>query len=54
LKKVWQRLAQIQHEGQVCYIRVSNFNVAQVKRVERIAPITLLQPNDSIVTRDIE
>jgi aryl-alcohol dehydrogenase-like predicted oxidoreductase len=50
----WQTLAQIQKEGKVRYIGVSNFNVAQMKRVERIAPITSLQPNYNIVTRDIE
>jgi aryl-alcohol dehydrogenase-like predicted oxidoreductase len=33
---------------------VSNFNVEQMKRVGRIAPITSLQPNYNIVTRDIE
>jgi len=50
----WQTLAQIQKEGKVRHIGVSNFNVAQMKRVERIAPITSLQPNYNIVTRDIE
>ena len=50
----WQTLAQIQKEGKVRYIGVSNFNVVQMKRVERIAPITSLQPNYNIVTRDIE
>jgi aryl-alcohol dehydrogenase-like predicted oxidoreductase len=50
----WQTLAQLQKEGKVRYIGVSNFNVAQMKRIERIAPITSLQPNYNIVTRDIE
>jgi len=50
----WQTLAQLQKEGKVRCIGVSNFNVAQLKRVERIAPITSLQPNYNIVTRDIE
>src|ERR1019366_6201673 len=31
-------LAQLQKEGKVRYIGVSNFNVAQMKRVERIGP----------------
>jgi aryl-alcohol dehydrogenase-like predicted oxidoreductase len=48
------KLAQIQKEGKVRHIGVSNFNVAQMKRVERLAPITSLQPNYNIVTRDIE
>ena len=54
IEEGWQTLAQIQKEGKVRYIGVSNFNVAQMKRVERIAPITSLQPNYNIVTRDIE
>jgi len=33
---------------------VSNFNVAQMKRAEAIAPITSLQPRYSLLHRDIE
>jgi aryl-alcohol dehydrogenase-like predicted oxidoreductase len=54
MEEGWQTLAQLQKEGKVRYIGVSNFNIAQMKRVERIAPITSLQPNYNIVTRDIE
>jgi aryl-alcohol dehydrogenase-like predicted oxidoreductase len=54
MEEGWQTLAQLQKEGKVRHIGVSNFNVTQMKRVERIAPITSLQPNYNIVTRDIE
>jgi aryl-alcohol dehydrogenase-like predicted oxidoreductase len=54
IEEGWQTLAQFQKEGKVRYIGLSNFNVAQMKRIERIAPITSLQPNYNIVTRDIE
>ncbi len=54
MEEGWQTLAQFQREGKVRHIGVSNFNVAQMKRVERIAPITSLQPNYNVVTRDIE
>jgi len=54
IEEAWQALTQIQKEGKVRYIGVSNFNVAQMKRIEKIAPITSLQPNYNIVTRDIE
>jgi len=54
IEEGWQTLAQIQKEGKVRYIGVSDFNVAQMKRVARIAPIASLQPNYNIVTRDIE
>ena len=50
----WQTLGQLQKEGKVRFIGVSNFNVADMKRIERTAPITSLQPNYNIVTRDIE
>lgn len=33
---------------------MSNFNVAQIKRAERIAPVTSLQPPYSILRRQIE
>ena len=50
----WRTLAELQKEGKARYIGVSNFNVAQMKRIQAIAPITSLQPNYNIVTRDIE
>jgi aryl-alcohol dehydrogenase-like predicted oxidoreductase len=54
MEEGWQTLAELQEEGKVRYIGLSNFNVAQMKRVERIAPITSLQPTYNIVTRGIE
>src|SRR6516164_9451588 len=54
IEEGWQTLAQFQKEGNVRFIGVSNFNVEQMKRVGRIAPITSLQPIYNIVTRDIE
>jgi len=54
IEEGWQTLAKLQKEGKVRYIGVSNFNAEQMKRAEKIAPITSLQPNYNIVTRDIE
>jgi aryl-alcohol dehydrogenase-like predicted oxidoreductase len=54
IEEGWQTLAQLQKEGKVRYIGVSNFNVAQMKRVQKIAAITSLQPNYNIVAPDIE
>lgn len=54
IEEGWQTLAALQREGKVRYIGVSNFNAAQMKRISKIAPITSLQPNYNIVTRDIE
>lgn len=54
IEEGWRTMAELQKEGKVRYIGVSNFNVDQMKRAEKIAPMTSLQPNYNIVTRDIE
>jgi aryl-alcohol dehydrogenase-like predicted oxidoreductase len=54
IEEGWQTLAQLRREGKVRHIGVSNFNVAQMKRAQKIAPITSLQPPYNIVTADIE
>ena len=54
IEEGWSELARLKEEGKVRFIGVSNFNVAQMQRAERIAPITSLQPPYSIVTREIE
>ena len=54
IEEGWQTLAQLKKEGKVRNIGVSNFNVPQMKRAQKIAPITSLQPPYNIVTSDIE
>jgi len=54
IEEGWRTLADLKKEGKVRHIGVSNFNVAQMKRIEKIAPISSLQPNYNAVTRDIE
>lgn len=54
MEEGWQALAQLKKEGKVRHIGVSNFNAAQMKRAQKIAPITSLQPPYNIVTSDIE
>lgn len=54
IEEGWRTLTELQKEGKIRYIGVSNFNVEQMKRAEKIAGITSLQPNYNIVTRDIE
>ncbi|HEX4308532.1 MAG TPA: aldo/keto reductase, partial [Acidobacteriaceae bacterium] len=54
LEEGWETLAKSQSQGKIRYIGVSNFSVAQMKRVQKIAPITSLQPPYSILRRDIE
>lgn len=50
----WSALAELQREGKVRWIGVSNFNVAQLRRAQAIAPVTSLQPPYSIVSPEIE
>jgi aryl-alcohol dehydrogenase-like predicted oxidoreductase len=54
IEEGWEMLAKLKEQGKVRYIGVSNFNVAQMKRVQKIAPITSLQPPYSLLRRDIE
>src|SRR5689334_8762382 len=54
IEEGWSALAQFQAQGKVRYIGVSNFNVAQMRRAQAIAPITSLQPPYSLIRREIE
>ena len=54
LEEAWQTLAALKKEGKVRWIGVSNFNVAQIQRAEKIAPVTSLQPPYSLIRRKIE
>jgi aryl-alcohol dehydrogenase-like predicted oxidoreductase len=54
LEEAWQTMAALQKEGKVRWIGASNFNVEQLKRAEKIAPVTSLQPPYSLIRRQIE
>jgi aryl-alcohol dehydrogenase-like predicted oxidoreductase len=54
LEEAWQTMATLQKEGKVRWIGVSNFNVEQLKRAEKITPVTSLQPPYSLIRRQIE
>jgi aryl-alcohol dehydrogenase-like predicted oxidoreductase len=50
----WTTLAQLQKEGKVRWIGVSNFSVEEMQKANAIAPITSLQPPYSLIRRDVE
>lgn len=50
----WRTVADLQREGKVRWIGVSNFNVSQLIRAAAIAPIASLQPPYSLVNPAIE
>ncbi len=54
IEEGWTEMARLQQQGKVRWIGVSNFNVEQMKRATRIAPITSLQPPYSLLVRKIE
>jgi aryl-alcohol dehydrogenase-like predicted oxidoreductase len=54
IEEGWEMMSKLQKEGKVRYIGVSNFNVEEIKKAEKIAPVFTLQPPYSLVKRDIE
>ncbi len=54
LEDAWSTLAEMQSAGKVRHIGVSNFNVAQMERIRKIASISTLQPPYSLLKRGIE
>ncbi len=54
LEESWQVMADLQQQGKVRWIGVSNYDVPQMKRLETIAPVTSDQPPYSMLRRKIE
>jgi aryl-alcohol dehydrogenase-like predicted oxidoreductase len=54
IEEGWSTMAQLQKEGKVRWIGVSNFNADQMRRAQAIAPITSLQPPYSVISPEIE
>ena len=54
IEEGWSTLAELQREGKVRWIGVSNFSVAQMQRAEKIAPISSLQPPYSLIRPEVD
>jgi len=54
IEEGWAALAELKEQGLVRHIGVSNFDVAQLRRIQAIAPVETLQPQYSLVERAAE
>jgi aryl-alcohol dehydrogenase-like predicted oxidoreductase len=54
IEEGWSALAELKEQGLVHHIGVSNFDVNQLRRIQAIAPVETLQPQYSLIERDIE
>jgi aryl-alcohol dehydrogenase-like predicted oxidoreductase len=54
IEEGWTALAKLKEEGKVRWIGLSNFNVPQMERCRKIAPITSLQPPYSAISPEVE
>ncbi|HEY1516517.1 MAG TPA: aldo/keto reductase [Solirubrobacteraceae bacterium] len=54
IEEGWAALAELKQQGLVRHIGVSNFDVEQLRRIQQIAPVETLQPQYSLIERDVE
>jgi aryl-alcohol dehydrogenase-like predicted oxidoreductase len=54
IEEGWETLISLKKEGKVRYIGVSNFTVDQLRRAERLAPVSSLQPPYSLIRPQAE
>jgi aryl-alcohol dehydrogenase-like predicted oxidoreductase len=54
IEEGWAALAELKQQGLVKHIGVSNFNVEQLRHIQQIAPVETLQPEYSLIERDVE
>ena len=53
IEEGWGALQDLIKDGKIRYAGVSNFSVAQMERIQKIAPITSLQPPFSLLKQDV-
>jgi aryl-alcohol dehydrogenase-like predicted oxidoreductase len=54
IEEAWAEMAKLSQQGKVRYIGVSNFNIGQLERIRKIAPVASLQPPYSMLRREVE
>jgi aryl-alcohol dehydrogenase-like predicted oxidoreductase len=54
IEEGWAALAELKEQGLVKHIGVSNFDVEQLRRIQQIAPVETLQPQYSLIEREVE
>jgi aryl-alcohol dehydrogenase-like predicted oxidoreductase len=54
IEEGFSALAELKDEGLVRHIGVSNFDVGQLRRIQQIAPVETLQPQYSLIEREVE
>jgi aryl-alcohol dehydrogenase-like predicted oxidoreductase len=54
IEEGWAALAELKEQGLVRHIGVSNFDVDQLRAIQQIAPVETLQPQYSLIERDVE
>jgi aryl-alcohol dehydrogenase-like predicted oxidoreductase len=50
----WGAMAELKERGLVRHIGVSNFSTEQLRRIQSIAPVETIQPQYSLIERDVE
>ncbi|HEX4430828.1 MAG TPA: aldo/keto reductase [Frankiaceae bacterium] len=54
IEEGWSAFAELKEQGLIRHLGVSNFDVAQLRRIQSIAPVETLQPQYSLIERGIE
>ncbi len=54
IEQAWKEMAALVQEGKIRFLGVSNFNVEQIKRLQKIHPVASLQPPYSMLHREVE
>jgi len=54
IEQGWSAFAELKEQGLVRHIGVSNFDVEQLRRIQQVAPVETVQPQYSLIERDVE